>query len=70
MASYDEKPKSNITKYTSKLRVVNAKYNSLGVTIPKEIVERIGLMKGDRMEFEVVSKTDNKVDIDIQFIKQ
>lgn len=70
MASYDEKPKSNVTKYTSNLRIVNAKYNSLGVTIPKEIVERIGLMKGDRMEFKVVSKKDNKVDIDIQFIRQ
>lgn len=70
MASYDVKPESNVTKYTSNLRVVNAKYNSLGITIPKEIVDRIGLMKGDRMEFEVVSKKDNKVDIDIQFIKQ
>lgn len=68
--TYKIKPKSNVTEYESKLRVINTKYNSLGVTIPKEIVESIELSKGDLMNFKVVPKKDNNVGIDIQFIKQ
>lgn len=67
---YKLKFKNNVTKYTSKLRVVNTKYNSLGVTITKEIVELIDLTKGDLMTFKVMPKKDNLVGIDIQFVKQ
>lgn len=67
---YTVKPKAKKTEYSSKLRVMNVKYNSLGVTIPKEIVDTINLNKGDLMNFTVVPATDGKVTIDIEFVKK
>ena len=67
---YKLKPKTEKSEYESKLRVMNKKYNSLGVTIPKEIVESIGLNKDDLMKFVVKPASDGNIIIDIQFIKQ
>ena len=59
-----------IREYTSNVRVINSKYNSLGATIPKQVAERIGLKKGDSMIFKVESISDDKVKIDIDIVKQ
>ena len=67
---YKLKPQKNQGIKENKLRVMNKKYNSLGVTIPKEIVESIGLNEEDIMRFEVKPGSDGNVIIDIQFIKQ
>lgn len=53
-------------KFSSKIRVINSKYNSLGVTIPKQIVETIGLKKDDLMIFTMEKKSDKKVIINIE----
>lgn len=68
--TYPIKPKTEKMEYNSKLRIMNKKYNSLGVTIPKEITETIDLNKGDLMNFVFKPASDGNVIIDIQFIKQ
>lgn len=67
---YKIKPKTEKSEYESKLRIMNKKYNSLGVTIPKEIVESIGLKKDDLMKFEVKPAGAGNVIIDIQFVNK
>lgn len=59
-----------IKEYTSDVRVINSKYNSLGVTIPKEVVNTIDLKKEDTFLFKVESISDDKVKIDIDIVKQ
>lgn len=67
---YKIQNKKENAEYPAKVRVVNSKYNSLGVTIPKEIVNSIGLNKGDLMKFKVIPETDNNIKIDICFEMQ
>lgn len=67
---YQYKPKVQKTEFTQKLRVINKKYGSLGVTIPKEIVNSIDLSDKDSLNFKLLQKNDNNVIIDIQFMKE
>lgn len=64
---YKISPAKKSMEYESKIRVQNKKYNSLGVTIPKEIVNLIGLSTDNTMSFKVTKKNDSKVTIDIDF---
>ncbi len=59
-----------VREYTSNVRVINSNYNSLGITIPKEVVNTIDLKKGDTFLFKVESISDDKVKIDIDIVKQ
>lgn len=62
--------KEKIKEYTSNVRVINKAYNSLGVTIPKEVVKTIGLKKGDYLLFKVEDTSNEKVRIDIEIVKK
>ncbi len=68
--AYKIKPVEYTKEYDSKIRVLNKKYNSLGVTIPKQVAKIINLQEGDLLHFEVQSVSDNRVDIEISFRKK
>lgn len=67
---YKIEPKTEKLEYSSKLRVINKAYNTIGVTIPKDIVELINLTDNDLMNFKIIPKDDDNIMIDISFIKQ
>ncbi len=66
---YEIKSKDRKSKFESKIRLINKNYNSLGVTIPKEIVKMIDLKKGDLLTYNLDIK-NNKVNIEMSFKKQ
>lgn len=67
---YKKVPKTEKTEYSSKLRIINKTYNTIGVTIPSEIVQMINLTTDDLMNFKIKQQDDKNITIDIQFIKQ
>ena len=62
--------KEKIKEYTSNVRVINKAYNSLGATIPKEVVNTIGLKKGDSLIFKVESISEDKVRVNVDIVKK
>lgn len=66
---YEIQQKEPKKEFSSRIRVINSKYGSLGVTIPKEIVELIDLKKGDLLTYNLEIR-NNKVKIDMEFKKQ
>ncbi len=68
--AYKIEPKTEKMEYSSKLRVINKAYNTIGVTIPKDIVQMINLTDNDLMNFKIIPKDDDNIMIDISFIKQ
>ncbi len=69
MKEYEIQQKEPKKEFSSRIRVINNKYGSLGVTIPKEIVELIDLKKGDLLMYNLDIK-DNKVNMEMSFKKQ
>lgn len=72
MSKFTKIPKKEekIREYISDVRVINSKYNSLGITIPKEVVNTIGLKKGDRVVFKVEDISKEEVEIDMDIVKK
>lgn len=66
---YEIKQKEPKKEFESRIRIINRKYNSLGLTIPKEIVDLIDLKKGDLLTYNLDIK-DNRVNIEMSFKKQ
>lgn len=60
---------NNKLSFESKLRVLNKNNNTLGVTIPKEMVNLIGLSTKDSIKFEVVPDGVGRVKLDIHILK-
>ncbi len=72
MSKFTKIPKKEekIREYISDVRVINSTYNSLGITIPKEVVNTIGLKKGDRVVFKVEDISKEEVEIDMDIVKK
>ena len=57
-------------EYKHNFRVLNSNNNTLGVTIPKDIVNLIGLSPEDSMKFTVIPHDDNNIKVEMEIIKK